>query len=97
VRHQDALGGSLSRLQVIGIDSEDNLSEARSFVKSSGVTFPVAYDPNEDILSGDFYFDGDPYAVFVKSNGTIARIVAGDVLTPSAFTADERALIPSGT
>ena len=41
--------------------------------------------------------DGDPYAVFVNGDGTIAKIVRGAVLTPSSLTADERALIPSGT
>jgi hypothetical protein len=35
--------------------------------------------------------------VFVRGNGTIDRIVRGDVLTPSSLLADERALIPSGT
>jgi peroxiredoxin len=97
VRAQEARGGPLSRIKVIGVDSEDNLPQARSFVKSSGVTFPVAYDRDEDILAGDFFFDGDPNAVFVRSNGTIARIVNGDTLTPSSLTADEQALIPSGT
>ena len=32
--------GALARLAVIGVDSEDTLSDARSFVSSSGVTFP---------------------------------------------------------
>ena len=61
------------------------------------MTFPVASDPGAGITSGLFYFDGDPYAVFVNGNGTIAKIVRGAVLTPSSLTADERALIPSGT
>jgi hypothetical protein len=61
------------------------------------VTFPVAYDPDIAITSGLFYFDGDPYAVFVNGDGTISKIVRGDVLTPTMLTADEQALIPSGT
>jgi hypothetical protein len=61
------------------------------------VTFPVAYDPNVAITSGAFYFDGDPYAVFVRDDGTIAKIVRGDVLTPAGLVSDERALIPSGS
>ena len=61
------------------------------------MTFPVAYDPGAGITSGLFYFRGDPYTVFVDGDGTIAKIVQGAVLTPSSFTADERALIPSGT
>ncbi len=61
------------------------------------MTFPVASDPLADITSGSFYFEGDPYAVFVRGDGTIAKIVGGAVLTPSSLAADERALIPSGT
>jgi peroxiredoxin len=97
VRKQDRAGGTLSRIRVIGVDSFDKTSVAKSFIHATGVTFPVASDPGAGITSGLFYFDGDPYAVFVNGDGTIARIVRGAVLTPSSFTADERALIPSGT
>ncbi len=97
VRAQDKAGGALSRVRVIGVDSEDSVSSAKSFIQSAGVSFPVAYDPDVTVTSGLFYFDGDPYAVFVRGDGTIAKIVRGAGLTPSSFTADERELIPSGT
>jgi thiol-disulfide isomerase/thioredoxin len=97
VRAQDQAGGRLSHVRVIGVDSEDSVSSAKSFINSSGVTFPVASDSDLTVTSGLFYFEGDPYAVFVKGDGTIAKIVRGAVLTPSSFTADERTLIPSGT
>ena len=97
VRRQRASGGALAHIAVIGVDSLDNAGTAKSFIQKSGVTFPVAYDPNETIIEGDFYFDGDPYAVFVKPDGRIGRIVRGATLTPASFTADERALIPSGS
>jgi peroxiredoxin len=97
VSHQKSAGGALSKIRVIGVDSEDYAGDAKGFIKSSGVTFPVAYDPNVDILSGDFYFRGDPNAVFIKADGTINKIVRGDNLSPASFTADEKALIPSGT
>jgi thiol-disulfide isomerase/thioredoxin len=97
VRQEAASQGPLARIHVIGVDSEDSKSSAQSFIKSSGVTFPVAYDPDIAITSGLFYFTGDPYAVFVRGNGTIDRIVRGDVLTASSLVADERALIPTGT
>jgi peroxiredoxin len=97
VRRQDNAGGALARIKVIGVDSEDSTSSARSFIHSAGVTFPVAYDPDVSVTSGLFAFDGDPYAVFVNGDGTIAKIVRGAVLTPSSLTADERALIPTGT
>ena len=96
VQHQVATRSPLARIRVIGVDSEDSTSSAKSFIQGSGVTFPVAYDPDVAITSGLFYFDGDPYAVFVRGDGTIDRIVRGAVLTPASFTADERALIPSG-
>jgi thiol-disulfide isomerase/thioredoxin len=97
VRQQNAAGGALSHIHVIGVDSEDNVADGRAFIKSSGVTFPVAYDPTVQITSGAFYFDGDPYAVFVRADGTIDRIVRGATLTPAGLLADERRLIPSGS
>ena len=97
VHQQDKADGALAKIRVIGVDSEDSVGSAKSFIKSAGVTFPVAYDPDTTVTSGLFYFRGDPYAVFVQGNGTIDRIVAGAQLTPSSFTADERALLPSAT
>ena len=97
VQRQVRAHGALSQVHVIGIDDLDSVGSARSFIHSAGVTFPVAYDPNASVTADTFKFDGDPYAVFVRGDGTIAKIVRGAVLTPSSFTADERALIPSGT
>jgi peroxiredoxin len=95
VRQQDKAGRALAKVRVIGVDSFDATSTAKSFIRKEGVTFPVAADPQADITGGLFYFHGDPYAVFVKGDGTIDRIVAGAQLTPSSFTADERALLPA--
>ena len=89
---KSALGG----IRVVGVDGLDAPSNAQAFVKSAGVTFPVAYDPDGSITAGKFAFTGDPYTVFVKADGTVAKVVAGDQLTPASFTAAERALIPSG-
>ena len=96
VRQQEHAGGALARIHVIGVDSEDTTANAKAFIKSSGVSFPVAYDPSVAITEGTFDFHGDPYAVFVKADGRISQIVPGTV-SPASFTADERALIPSGT
>ena len=93
VARQDKAGAALAKVRVIGVDSEDSIGSAKSFIKSAGVTFPVAYDPDTTVTSGLFYFRGDPYAVFVKGDGTIQKIVAGAQLTPSSFAADERALL----
>jgi thiol-disulfide isomerase/thioredoxin len=96
VRSQDAAGGPLARIRVVGVDSEDPLSVAQSFVASSGVTFPVAYDQDAAIMNGKFFFDGDPYAVFVNGNGIIDKVIPSRI-SPAAFRSDERALIPSGS
>ncbi|HWD54457.1 MAG TPA: TlpA disulfide reductase family protein [Acidimicrobiales bacterium] len=97
VRAQERAGGPLARIRVVGVDSEDTVAHAKSFIHTAGVNFPVAYDFDTGVTSGLFYFDGDPYAVFVNGDGTISKVVRGDVLTPSSLSADERALIPSGT
>jgi thiol-disulfide isomerase/thioredoxin len=95
VRRQRAAGGGLARVQIIGVDSEDTTADGTAFVHASGVTFPVAYDPNVTITSGDFYFTGDPYAVFVNGDGTINQIIAGP-LSVARFSAAEGKLIPNG-
>jgi peroxiredoxin len=97
VRQQDAAHGEFSRIHVIGVDTLDSPTDARNFIAKEGVTFPVAFDPNATITQTAFHFQGDPYTEFVRGDGTIAKVVPGAVLTPSSFTADERALIPSGT
>ena len=94
-RHQEAAGGALAKVRVIGVDSLDTAADAKAFIRSSGVDFPVAYDPNVNITNGDFYFEGDPYAVFVNGDGSINAIVPGPI-SVARFTAQEEKLTPSG-
>jgi thiol-disulfide isomerase/thioredoxin len=96
VRRQEDEGGALGKVRVIGVDSEDTKSVGEAFVAQSGIRFPVVRDPALAITSGDFYFDGDPNAVFVKANGTISAIVPG-ALSVAKLTAEEKKLIPSGS
>jgi peroxiredoxin len=96
IRHQGTSGGALGKIHVIGVDSEDSRSTGLAFLKSRGIGFPVAFDHNIAITSGAFYFQGDPYAVFVKGDGTINAIVPGP-LSVARFTAEERRLISSET
>src|SRR5258708_34516762 len=89
VRQQERSGGPLSRIRVIGVDSFDKTSIAKSFIRDEGVTFPVASDQQAGITSGSFFFDGDPYTVFVNGDGTISKIVAGAPPTPAALPPDQ--------
>jgi peroxiredoxin len=52
--------GALSKLAVIGVDSEDTLSDAQSFIKASGVTFPVGDDGTAHVMNALYGFEGDP-------------------------------------
>ena len=97
VAAQHRAGGALAHVRVVGVDSLDSSSGAAAFAKSEGVTFPVAWDPDAHITTDQFFFTGDPYAVFVRADGTIDRIVRGSVLDGAGLTADERALTPSGS
>lgn len=80
-----------SRVEIIGIDGEDPPGNARAFVAAASVTFPVGTDPDYRVTSGLYYFLGDPDAVFVRSDGTIARIVRGPI-TSAQLLAGERHL-----
>ena len=71
------------------MDSEDTLSDALSFIKSSGVTFPVGDDGTAHVMNGVYGFEGDPYAVFIEGSGRIMTIHPGP-LSPSRFVALER-------
>jgi peroxiredoxin len=97
VKQQDAAHGALSRIRVVGVDTLDSPTTGKGFIQSEGIGFPVASDPDASVTQGAFHFDGDPYAVFVKSDGTIAKVVIGAQLSAASFVADERALIPSGS
>ena len=81
-RTQQRQGGALSKVSVIGVDDFDHTANAKSFVRSSGVTFPVAFDPVAGVTNGLYYFPGDPAAVFIDGNGTITAIRYGPI-TPA--------------
>jgi cytochrome c biogenesis protein CcmG/thiol:disulfide interchange protein DsbE len=74
------------RVAVIGVDGMDPVHSALAFVRASGVSFPVAKDPDYRVTEGLYGFDGDPDAVFVKADGTIARIVHGPITAPQLLT-----------
>jgi len=83
---------SLRKVQVIGVDSLESAGSAESFVKSSGVTFPVGLDSDATVIAGKYDFRGPPYAVFIEPDGRIAAIKAS-TLTPSAFVVTEKRLV----
>jgi peroxiredoxin len=82
--------GSGRRVSVIGVDGLDPTNKALAFVRGSHVTFPVAVDADYQVTEGLYYFDGDPDAVFVNANGTIAHIVHGPITAAELVTWERR-------
>jgi hypothetical protein len=92
VKELQSRHSALGHLAVIGVDSEDTLSDALSLIKSSGVTFPVGDDGTAHVMNGLYGFEGDPYAVFIEGSGRIMTIHPGP-LSPAQFVALERRLL----
>ncbi len=83
---------ALGHLTVIGVDSEDTLADALSFIRSSGVTFPVGDDATAHVMNGVYGFEGDPYAVFIEGSGRIMTIHPGPLSPAQFLTLEERLL-----
>ena len=64
---------------VLGIDANDKLGSAQSFVKKDGVRFPVAFDANSSVTSGVFSFLGIPETVFVNAKGVVTKVYFGAI------------------
>ena len=81
----------LNAVAVVGIDGSDPTTNALSFMRSSGVTFPVGADAVYAVTQGKFGFSGLPESVFVRGNGTIAAVHYGAIGT-AAFVSWEKKL-----
>ena len=66
-------------IRVIGIDAYDERDAAVSFVKTSGVTFPVAFDPNGTVTTRIFNFLTVPETVFVSAKGIVTQVYFGAI------------------
>lgn len=70
---------STGYVQVVGIDASDALGPARSFIKKDHVTFPVAFDPNNNVTTGIFQFGQIPETVFVSAKGVVKSVYFGAI------------------
>jgi len=66
-------------IRVIGIDALDSRGPAKAFVKESGVTFPIAFDPNGTVTTGIFQFAYVPETVFVSAKGILKQVYYGAI------------------
>lgn len=89
--HQQAAHSPLAKVALIGVDTADPEPNAIDFVRSSGVTFPVAADTQYAVIDR-YDFVGDPDAVFVNGDGTIAGIKEGPLSTGALVSWEHRLL-----
>lgn len=73
LRHHDE--GSI---EVVGMDSHDTRGPAMTFVKKSGVAFPVAFDPNLTVAT-IFNLEAIPDTAFVNAQGVVTQIYMGAI------------------
>jgi len=67
-----------SKVAFIGIDRQDYKPDALTFAQKTGVTYPLAADPNAT-LDGAYRLRGMPTSVFIDRNGRIVQQVTGPV------------------
>lgn len=83
---------SLAPVEVIGVDALDARGSARSFVTRDGVDFPVVFDRNGTLTSGEFKFQTVPETVFVNARGVVTDVYYG-AIPKSRLVAGVAALI----
>jgi cytochrome c biogenesis protein CcmG, thiol:disulfide interchange protein DsbE len=66
-------------IRVIGVDAVDSKGPAQKFVRSSGVAFPIAFDPNGTVTTGIFKFAAVPETAFVTAKGIVHQIYFGAI------------------
>lgn len=69
---------------VLGIDSGDTRGSARDFLGAHGVTYPIAFDPNEKLAQGSYAVPGLPVTYVINPAG---RVVGSPVLGPVSDSA----------
>jgi len=88
---QQAKGGPLAKVAVIGVDGLDP-TNGLAFITRSGVTFPVGADRSFGVTEGDYYFTGLPETVFLTGQGRLYAIKYG-AISPATLVAYEHQLL----
>ena len=74
-------------LVVLGVDSGDTRGAARDFLSAHGVTYPIVFDPAEELALGAYALPGLPVTYVINSAG---RIVGEPLLGPVSDSAYSR-------
>jgi thiol-disulfide isomerase/thioredoxin len=70
-------------VDIIGIDTKDAKSNARSFVHDFDISYPIVFDENGEIAIrlGDLPARGLPFSVLLDKSGDVAAVYVG-IVTP---------------
>lgn len=66
------------KIEVIGIDLQEDPATVQQFVTSRGVNYPIALDPNSQ-ASQAYGVRYTNMHVLVDKNGNLVRVIAGDI------------------
>ena len=69
-------------VRFLGVDEGDRLADARSFIRTSGITYPSGFDPKERAASRYGIF-GLPYTFVIDRSGRIRAEFAGRIAASS--------------
>jgi cytochrome c biogenesis protein CcmG, thiol:disulfide interchange protein DsbE len=88
----ERLGRSLhGRAQLVGVDWNDGLSGARSYIRQYGWTFPNLRDP-DGVVGNSYGIQGLPTTFILNSRGTITAVLRG----PQSLESLRQALYSAG-
>lgn len=65
-------------VQFLGVNQSDNHSAAADLVARTGVTYPLASDPNGEVFAA-FGGAGMPTTVFIDADGRVVDVVTGQL------------------
>jgi cytochrome c biogenesis protein CcmG/thiol:disulfide interchange protein DsbE len=79
------------RVVVLGVDTNDFSGDARRFMRSNGLTYPVVHD-NHDVVAPKWGFRFLPETFFINPLGKVVAHVGGQVTASDLRAGIERAL-----
>jgi thiol-disulfide isomerase/thioredoxin len=83
------------RLDVLGVDMQDNRDLADQLLSDAAVTFPAGYDPDRAV-SERWQVDGLPVTVFIAPDGTVIDYHRGQLGAADLSARVDRLLRVSG-
>lgn len=83
------------RVSYFGMDGDTYKSSALKFVDKTHVSFPVAFNPSDSVIQGDFRITFFPDTVFVSAKGVIQQVHFGAITSKELSQGVEQLLSAS--